>query len=82
MFPLKESLKYPSKNIFKSRNVRTATYGTESLAHLGPKIWAIIPDDFKRITSLKSFKIKIKQWTNCPCKLCKLYIPGYLGYLD
>ena len=81
VFPLKDSLKYPTNNIFKSRNVRTATYGTESLAHLGHKIWAILPDDFKSINSLKSFKIKIKQWnpTNCPCKLCKLYIDG-VGY--
>ena len=83
VFPLKESLKYPTNNIFKSRNVRTVTYGTESLAHLGPKIWKILPDDFKSITSVKSFKIKIKQWnpTNCPCKLCKLYIAG-VGYID
>ena len=83
VFPLKESLKYPTNNIFKSRNVHSATYGTESLAHLGPKIWGILPDDFKSITSLKSFKIKIKQWnpTNCPCKLCRLYISG-VGYID
>ena len=35
VFPLKEALKYPTENIFISRNVRTVTYGTESLAHLG-----------------------------------------------
>ena len=63
--------------------MRTVASGTESLAYLGPKIWAIVHDDFKSITSLKSFKMKIKQWNsdNCPCKLCKLYIAG-VGYLD
>ena len=83
VFPLKESLRYPTKYIFESRNVRTSSYGTESLAHLGPKIWAIVPEDLKNIASLKLFKIKIKQWnpTNCPCKLCRPYISG-LGYLN
>ena len=78
VFPLKEALKYPTINIFISRDVRTVTYGTESLAHLGPKIWAIVPDDIKSITSLKSFKTNIKRWnpSNCPCRLCKLYNAG------
>ena len=83
VFPLKESMVYPTQNIFKSRNVHTVSYGTESLAHLGPKIWAIIPDEFKSITSIELFKIKIKQWNpeNCPCKLCKVYIAG-VGYIN
>ena len=56
-FPLEESLRYPTDNIFKSRNVRTASYGAESLAHLGSKIWAIVLDDLKSNGSLKLFMI-------------------------
>ena len=40
VFPLKESAKYCSTNIFVTRNVDTVKYGTEILAHLGPKVWA------------------------------------------
>ena len=78
VLPLRQSLRYPTGNIFLSRNVRTVSYGTNSLAHLGPKIWTILPDNFKHLASLKSFKQKIKEWNplNCPCKLYIPYIAG------
>ena len=47
VFPLKESVKYCSKNIFVTRNVHTVKYGTETLAHLGPKVWALVPIKLK-----------------------------------
>ena len=87
VFPIKDNIKYCSKNKFKTRNIHTAKYGTETLAHLGPKIWALVPDfvpDFiKAEKSLSTFKIKIKSWrpSKCPCKLCKTYING-VGYID
>ena len=85
VFPFKENHRYPTttKNIFKSRNVRSVNYGTESLSHLGLKIWSLLPDDLNNNKSLNSFKINIKQWrpTNCPCKLCKVYLPG-VGYIE
>ena len=83
VFPLRDSLRYPTRHIFKSRNVRTSTYGTDYLAHLGPKIGAILPDFFKEIKTLELLKISIKTWnpTNCPCKLCRLYVAG-LGYIE
>ena len=61
---------------FKTENVRTVHYGTESLSFLGPKIWKILPSEIKTSTSLQVFKNKIKQWVpeNCPCRLCKIYI--------
>ena len=82
VFSLKKTTKYCSNNPFVTRNVRTVRYGTETLAHLGPKIWAIIPNDFKESESLKLFKSKIKFWkpSLCPCKLCKTYIAG-IGYI-
>ena len=49
MFPFKENQRYPitKKYTFKSRNVCSVNYGTESLSHLGPKIWSSLPDDLK-----------------------------------
>ena len=83
VFPLKESPKYCTKNIFVTRNVRTVKYGTETLAHLGPKVWAIVPTEMKSANSLKEFKRKIKNWkpNKCPCKLCRIYIKD-VGYID
>ena len=83
IFPIKENMLYCSKNVFKTRNVHSVKYGTETLAHLGPKIWALVPDDIKSEKSVNGFKRKIKNWspTGCPCKLCKMYVPG-VGYID
>ena len=83
IFTLKNSMNYASRNIFKTQNIRTTTYGLESLRYLGPKIWEIVPKELKLIGSLAEFKKKIKSWNpnNCPCKLCKLYIYG-VGYID
>ena len=50
-----------SNNLFKGCNVRTVNYGTESLRSLGPKIWKLIPDDIRCLTSLQEFKNKIKK---------------------
>ena len=58
VFPFKENQRDSTKNIFKSRNVHSVTYGTESLSHLGPQIWSLLPDDLKDIKSLNAFKIK------------------------
>ena len=83
VFPLQSSVKYFSKHPFMTRNVCTVRYGTDTLSHLSPKIWALIPSDIKEVDSLKLFKSKIKQWrpNKCPCKLCKTYVCG-VGYID
>ena len=75
VFPLNKGKQYPRSNAFTSRNVSKVACGTETLSHLGPKIWSLIPDDFKRF-SLSKFKSKIKGWkpVACPCRLCKIYI--------
>ena len=41
---------------FKSQNVRTVSYGKQSLRHLGPKTWSLILENFKKLTILKEFK--------------------------
>ena len=57
-------------------NVSSVKYGTETMTSLGTKIWKILPNDYKELTSLSTFKSKIKTWeTNkCTCRLCKTYI--------
>ena len=83
VFPVKDNTRYPSENMFQTRNVNSVRYGTDTLAHLGPKIWSIIPNVLKEEKSLNIFVKKIKLWkpVNCPCKLRKTYIKG-LGYLN
>ena len=56
--------------------VRTVYEGRESISYLGPKTWDILPDDYKTIQNLDTFKTKIKKWKpeNCPCRLCKVSI--------
>ena len=67
---------------FKSHNFRTVHYGQQSLSYLAPRIWNQVPNDIKNSTTVTIFKSKIKTWTpeNCPCRLCKTYVPN-LGFL-
>ena len=61
---------------FKRRQVHSVYHGTESLSFLGPKIWDLVPSEFKQSQSLEIFKSKIKKWipSQCPCRLCRIYI--------
>ena len=82
VLPLKESNQYCSRFPFKTQNVRTVRYGTETIYFLGPKIWSAIPDNCKNAATLKQFKTKIKQWKPiCPCRLCKTYVAG-VGFIE
>ena len=57
-------------------NVSYVKYGTETITSLGAKIWKILPNDYKELTSLSTFKSKIKNWEidKCPCRLWRTYI--------
>ncbi len=62
-------------------NVRTVTYGTETVSFLGPKLWEIIPDTIKYSSTLQGFKTNIKSWKpECKCRLCKVFVPN-LGFI-
>ena len=63
--------------------VRTVYNGTESVSYLGPKIWEIVPEEYKALNSLNSFKESIKNWVplNCPCRLCKTCVYG-AGFIE
>ena len=54
-----------------------ARYGTESISFLAPKIWEILSNEIKDSETLQLFKAKIKRWdaVDCPCRLCKIYLP-------
>jgi len=82
VFKLKEEYRYCSNFIFETKNVRTVTYGTESLSFLGPQIWSLIPDEIKNVDTLGKFKTKIKKWKilKCPCRICKTYIKN-IGFI-
>ena len=48
-----------SESVFKSVNIRTFHYGSETISFSGPKIWELIPYDMKNAKSLEEFKRKI-----------------------
>ena len=62
---------------FAIPNVKSVYHGTESLSNLGPRIWNLVPDKLKQLVDIHAFKKEIKKWKpeNCPCRLCKTYIP-------
>ena len=78
VFPLNDDSGYSTRNkrTFKSRNIKTVRFGTDSLAYLAPKIWELVPNEMKNLESLTAFKTATKKWKtrNCPCRLCKNYI--------
>ena len=52
-------------------------YSTKPISFLAPKIWEILSNEIKESDSLQIFKVKIKKWVpvECPCRLCKIYLP-------
>ena len=78
IFKRKDNSRYNVRQIseFSRPLVKSVYHGSESLSFLRPKIWDMLPDDYKDIDNLNIFKNKIKKWKpeNCPCRLCKVYI--------
>ena len=70
-------------DLYYSSNPRTEQYGISSLSYFGPIVWNMIPVEIKESKSLSIFKDKIKYWkiSNCPCKLCKVFVPN-LDYIS
>ena len=85
VFPTNEPIyEYDLRNTsdFAARRINTARYGLESLSYLGPRLWNILLDEYKKLQSVKDFKAKIRSWVleNCPCRLCKIYIQ-HMGFI-
>ena len=57
-FKLNNMIVYNPRNrsTFYPRSVRTVLYGTESLSHLAPEIWELVPSDIKTFHYSQSSK--------------------------
>ena len=73
-----KNLAYNFRNVesLNRSNISSVKYATETITSLGAKIWKILPNDYKEVTSLSTFKSKINNWETdkCHCRLCKTYI--------
>ena len=49
-----------NKNPFQTHNVNSVYNGTETLAYRGPKTWAMVPTEIKKLKPLDKFISKIK----------------------
>ena len=67
---------------FKSHNIKTVHYGQNSISYLAPRVWMLVPEDIKNSPSIQAFKSKIRNWVpeDCPCRLCKRYLPN-VGFI-
>ena len=67
---------------FHQPSANTVWKGQETISYLGPKIWNMVPEEMKQKSSLFAFKREIKQWVpdNCPCRICKNYLPN-IGFI-
>ena len=78
IFKLKDQPHYNLRynSLFFRSLVKSVYKDTESLPFLGPKIWDILPDTYKDMPDLNSFKLALKRWrpVSCPCRICKVYI--------
>ena len=74
---------FTKKMNYRCDKAKTSRYGLKSIRWLGPKIWALIPEEVKKVTSLDIFKLKMKEFSfnDCPCSLCKDYISG-VGFIN
>ena len=66
----------------KIGNLKTVFYETESFNNLGAKIWNLLPDEYKELISLSTFKSRISNWVTdeCPCRMCKIYVAN-IGFI-
>ena len=64
-----------AKPSFKTFNVRSVRYGTETVHFRGPQIWSLVPDNIKKLNT-SEFKSEIRKWKPVGCNmqnLCKKY---------
>ena len=68
------------EEIFTFKNVdydlRNNTSLKLKITNLGGKIWNLLPNEYKELKSLSTFKSRISNWVTdeCPCKMCKKYV--------
>ena len=57
---------------FEFRCIDTVHYGSESLSQLSPKLWRILSNEYKQLSSLNEFKSKIKTCVPSNYPLCNV----------
>ena len=67
----------------KIAKLKSVYYGAESLINLGAKIWNLLPNEYKELTFLSTFKSRISNWVTdeCACRMCKQLCCKYWFYL-
>ena len=74
-------LKYNFRNVetFNRSNVNSVKYGTETSTHLVVKMFKVLLNDYKQLTSISAFKSKINNSENdeCPWRLFKIFIQQF-----
>ena len=62
-----------TKNLCKLQSTKTIKFGMESLSFRGSILWNNLNDEIKELSTVASFKTKIKTWMGekCNCKICK-----------
>ena len=58
--------------------------GIDTVSFTGPKIWNSLPEKTKNSKTIDSFKKNLKELDltrECPCSICKTFIPG-VGYMN
>ena len=69
---------------FSGNPIHSVYNCTKSASYLGIKIWDQIPSEIRNKKSLKGFKWEIKKWkpTDCPCRICKIFILVHRVYIN
>ena len=88
IFKQKENSRYNLRQIYEFSRPLVKSGSeckSESVSCLGCKIWDMLPDDYKDIDNLNTFKNMnmIKKWKpeNCPRRLlCRVYI-YHIGFI-
>ena len=81
--PQAHSINTRSNSSFLRPRINSVYYGENSIRNFGPIVWdKMIPKCIKESSTLVIFKSQIKKWVpqNCPCRLCKTFIPE-LGFV-
>ena len=83
LFPtIENNYNLRNERCWKTTNVRTTAYGTETILFRGVKTWQLLPTDIKCAKTLIEFRRKIKTWypEGCTCRLCRTFVPN-VGYI-
>ena len=67
-------------NIFETQIPTSSRYGLNSIPYKANQPWNLLLHNLKSSPSLTLFKNKIKLWQcfNCPCNICKSYVPNLI----